>query len=440
MLRESRDSEWIPGPELESRQRMQLRALARHAAVHSPHFGSRLRQAGLVPEDLGQPGGLQRLEPVDRRGLTLAGEDFFCRTVPVGHGEVGMAITSGSTGEPVKVRRSAWSREHWLAAGLRERLWYGGDCRGKLGVVRANTMRAEEHAEWGVPYSLLFQTGPVSARPASTSVDSLVEWLDEWQPDELLSLPSCLEGVIGVLEGRGAKLPSPKVVRTLSETVAPSLRERVRKLWASEIRDSYSSEEFGLMAIQCPDAGTYHVLEHVILEVVAEDGSACRPGETGRILVTDLVNHASPMIRYAIGDWAEVAAPCACGIPHRSIRRFVGRERNLIRLPDGSRHWPLFGFHRWGEVHPVRQFQFVQAGENVLIARLRVDRIPSAPNEQRLAEIIRESLGHPFEIRFEWHMEALPRGRGGKFEEFMCLLAGSGSALHPKMGGIESGD
>jgi phenylacetate-CoA ligase len=125
---------------------------------------------------------------------------------------------------------------------------------------------------------------------------------------------------------------------------------------------------------------------------------------------------------------------------HRTLRRILGRERNLIRLPDGSRHWPLFGFHRWEEVHPVRQFQFVQVGENVLIARLRVDRIPSAPNRERLAEIIRESLGYPFEIRFEWRMEALPRGRGGKFEEFMCLLAGSGSALHPKMGEIESGD
>ncbi len=423
MLRESRDSEWIPGPELESRQRMQLRALARHAAVHSPHFGSRLRQAGLVPEDLGQPGGLQRLEVVDRRGLTLAGEDFFCRAVPAGHGDVGVATTSGSTGEPVKVRRSGRSREHWLAAGLRERLWYGGDCRGRLGVVRANTVRAEEHAEWGVPYSLLFRTGPVSARPAATSADALVQWLEGWQPDELLSLPSCLEGVVGGLEGRSARPPSPKVVRTLSESVAPSLRERVRKLWGSEIRDSYSSEEFGLMAIQCPAGGIYHVLEHVILEVVAEDGRPCGPGETGRVLVTDLVNYASPMIRYAIGDWAEVAAPCACGIPHRSIQRFVGRERNLICLPDGRRYWPLFGFHRWGEVYPVLQFQFVQVGENVLIARLRVDRIPSVPSAERLAGIIRESLGHPFEIRFEWHTEALPRGRGGKFEEFMCLLA-----------------
>ena len=106
LLREASDSEWIPGLELESRQRMRLRTLARHAVQVSPHFAARLSESGMQAEELGEPGGLQRLKPLGRVGLMQAGEDFFCREIPVGHGTVGESITSGSTGEPVVIRRT----------------------------------------------------------------------------------------------------------------------------------------------------------------------------------------------------------------------------------------------------------------------------------------------------------------------------------------------
>lgn len=424
LLREARDSEWIPVAELESRQRMQLRALARHAVRHSPHFAKRMLDAGLGADDLGEPGGLQRLPPMGRVELMRAGEEFFCREVPPGHGAVGESMTSGSTGEPVVVRRTARARAHWLAAGLRERLWMGRDCAGDLAVVRANADAAQECEDWGPPYSMLFRTGRASVRPASTPVEQLASWLEEKAADEWLVLPSCLAGILESLRQMGRVVRTPALVRTLSETVSNQLRDTMRQRFGVEIQDSYSSQEFGLMAIQCPVFGAYHVLEQVIVEVVNDEGGPCAPGEVGRLLVTDFINFASPMIRYDIGDLAEAGAPCGCGRPHRTLRRILGRERNLIRLPDGSRHWPRFGFHRWGDVHPVRQFQFVQIERDVLVGRLRVDRIPSRSSAERLAEIVRESLGHPLEIRFEWHTEALPRGRGGKFEEFTCLVSG----------------
>jgi phenylacetate-CoA ligase len=45
---------------------------------------------------------------------------------------------------------------------------------------------------------------------------------------------------------------------------------------------------------------------------------------------------------------------------------------------------------------------------------------PAPEQEARLTTIIQEELKHPFEIRYEWHEEPLPRGPGGKFEEFLC--------------------
>jgi phenylacetate-CoA ligase len=93
-----------------------------------------------------------------------------------------------------------------------------------------------------------------------------------------------------------------------------------------------------------------------------------------------------------------------------------------VWLPDGTRHWPTFGFQYWGDVFPVRQFQFIQEDRHTIIAKMSAQGRPTPAQEARLTEIICGSLGHPFELRYHWQEEPLPRGPGGKFEEFQCRL------------------
>jgi phenylacetate-CoA ligase len=420
LLREYAGAERLPVAELASRQRMRLRALARHCAAHSTHFAARLRAAGLTPEALAERGGLSALPPLTRRQLVEAGESLFCTAVPPGHGPITETSTSGSTGEPVTIRRPKNCHVHWLAACLREHLWHGRRFDGRLAVLRANIAAATSTPNWGAPSSLLFRTGPSAVQPPTLPISEVVRWLVAFSPQHLLVLPSCLAGIIAELETTGQRLPGLQSLRTLSETVTPHLRTEARRLFGLPVDDCYSSQEFGVMALQCPEAGTYHVAEPILLEVVDPEGRACAPGQTGRLLVTDLINFATPLIRYEIGDFAEVGEACPCGRNLAPIRRFLGRERNLVLLPDGSRHWPLVGFHQWGEVFPVRQFQFIQTDRQSITAKMSAPTRPTAAQAARLAAIIQESLGHPFEIRFHWQEEPLPRGPGGKFEEFHC--------------------
>ena len=256
--------------------------------------------------------------------------------------------------------------------------------------------------------------------PPSRSVQELCKWLGESEPDYLLVLPNMLAAIVGELEQTGQRPARLTGIRTLSETVHPRLREAVRRVLGVPIQDMYTSQEGGIIATECPEEGSYHVSETILLEVLDAAGQPCGVGEIGRIVVTDLANFATPLIRYEIGDYAEAGAPCACGRGLPVIRRFLGRERNLVLLPDGTRHWPVVGFHRWGEVYPVRQFQFVQLDRTTVLARMSASGRPSAEQEARLTAIIQEALQHPFAIRYEWHETPLPRGPGGKFEEFLC--------------------
>lgn len=38
-----------------------------------------------------------------------------------------------------------------------------------------------------------------------------------------------------------------------------------------------------------------------------------------------------------------------------------------------------------------------------------------------LRRVVQNALGHDFPIRFTYYPGSIPRGAGGKFEEFICL-------------------
>ena len=128
------------------------------------------------------------------------------------------------------------------------------------------------------------------------------------------------------------RLPGLREVRTLGEASTPDLRALCREAWGVPLVDVYSAEEVGYIALQCPEHEHYHVqAESVLVEILDERGAPAPPGETGRVVVTDLHNFAMPLVRYEIGDYAEVGEPCACGRGLPVLRRIVGRVRNMLR-------------------------------------------------------------------------------------------------------------
>ncbi len=420
-------AQWLPREQIERLQRVQLARLAEYAAEQSPHFRLRLREAELKPAELSEPGGLQKLPPLTRRRIQRAGEHLFCREVPAGHLPLGDGKTSGSTGEPVVVKRTAISRLHWYAMTFREHFWYSRDFREPLTAIRANLSEYEEIESWGAPVSLLFPSGPSQGIPIRTPIAEQADLLERFKPGSLIVLPGNLAALTDEFRKRGRTLPGLAHIRTLGETLTPFVREAAASWFGARVEDNYSSQEVGNIAIECPDSGLYHVMaESLLVEVVDDQGRACKDGEIGRVLVTDLQNSATPLIRYEIGDYAEVAAPCPCGRGLPTLRRIVGRERNLIAKPDGSRHWPMVGFARFREVAPVLQYQLIQESLLMIEVRLVCERPPTAAEEESLRSVILASLGFPFALRFTYFPDRIPEGASGKYEEFVCRVPAEG--------------
>ena len=213
------------------------------------------------------------------------------------------------------------------------------------------------------------------------------------------------------------------MVRTVGETLPDDLRMRCQAQWGLDIVDLYSSRELGYLALQCPVSGAYHIMaETVLVEILDPAGNSVGPGGIGRVVVTPLHNYATPLLRYDLNDYAEVGPPCACGRGLPTLKRILGRTRNMLVLPDGRRHWPLVGFAQFRDVAPVRQYQLIQNARERIRVRLVVDRALTTTEEHTLSVVIQDALGHPFVLDFEYVETALTRGTGGKFEEFICTV------------------
>ena len=92
---------------------------------------------------------------------------------------------------------------------------------------------------------------------------------------------------------RQQDLPPPRLrsIRATAGTVTPDWRRILEETFHAEVFDKYGSRECCDLACECREHSGLHIHSpNVFLEIVDAAGRPCRPGETGRILVTLLNN------------------------------------------------------------------------------------------------------------------------------------------------------
>jgi phenylacetate-CoA ligase len=323
---------------------------------------------------------------------------------------------------PARVRKTALTELLWRAFTVRDHRWHRRDLSGKLAAIRQG-MEAAEGVGWGVATDSIMTTGTLATLPVGTDVRTQLEWLEKQRPDYLLTHPTNLAELAKQSLARGIRLPGLREARTRGEMLTQETRDLCREAWGVPVSDMYSANEVGYIALQCPEHEHYHVqAEGVLVEVLDEEGVACKPGGIGRIVVTMLHNFAMPLIRYEIGDYAEAGPPCPCGRGLPVLRRIVGRVRNVLVLATGERQWPSFATRGLDKIAPVLQWQFVQKDYDRIEARLVTAGPLTGEQEESLRRHFLSRLPAGFRLEFVYFDE-IPRSAGGKFEYFISEVA-----------------
>ena len=426
VLAQLEQSQWWEPKHLQEQQFSQLATVLQYARESLPFYRQRLSDAGIAIDKDIHPTDWERVPILTRQQLQASVQKLRVRKPPPGHRQLGMAQTSGSTGTPVRVATTETTRMLWNAFVLREHYWHGRDFSNTLAAIRhfgddvvATYPDGLRLPDWGAPVKLLHASGPAVALDIHTDPRHQLDWLARQNPEYLITFPSNAAALLQRSLVDGGNLPNLREVRLVSEAIDDELRSSLHEAWGVQVVDTYSAQEAGSLALQCPEHDVYHVQsENILLEVVDTNGQACKPGETGQVLITTLQNFAMPLIRYEIGDYATVGEPCGCGRGLPVLTRILGRVRNMLVLPSGDTHWPNLAATFYRQAAPVIQHQLVQHDLEHLEARLVVERALTRDEEEALRSMIVERIGHPFTVQFSYP-ESIERSRSGKYEEFV---------------------
>jgi phenylacetate-CoA ligase len=414
-------TQWWPAAALERNQLRQLDFSLRHAHESVPFHRERLAAAGYPFRESLTSETFRLLPRSTRSDVQVHGEAMLSRAVPAEHGQVNSGETSGSTGAPIRHYGTDLTQFFWHACTLRDHLWHRREMSSKTAAIRKGVQDAE-HPSWGPPADLVFGTGPRVTLGIATDLDAQLDWLQRHRPAYLITNAYNLYWLARRSIERGITLPELRQVRSFGGTFPEDAREVARRAWNASLADIYTAEEVGYIALQCPEHNHYHVQsENLIVEILDEAGRPCAPGAIGKVVLTTLHNFAMPLVRYEIGDYAEAGAPCPCGRGLPVIRRILGRERNILTLPDGRQRWPSFPSDQWSQEAPVRQLQMVQHTRESIEVRVVPERTLTAREKEGLIAALRRCLGHPFEMKLT-ELAEIPRNASYKFEDFISKI------------------
>jgi phenylacetate-CoA ligase len=126
-----------------------------------------------------------------------------------------------------------------------------------------------------------------------------------------------------------------RCILPMGGSMSPGMKRVVESAFHARVHEDYGSAELSFIAAECCHQNGLHPFSAWFhIEVVCGDRPA-KPGEMGRLLITDLSNYAMPLIRYEIGDAGRfIESPCACGIggPRLEVH---GRLQDCLQSSDG---------------------------------------------------------------------------------------------------------
>jgi phenylacetate-CoA ligase len=394
-----------------------LRALSRRrlsrllgTAACTTFYQARLLEAGVTTSSLlleRDPAAvLAGLAPVTKAELREAGPALFVG----GRQRRGWlsSSSSGSTGEPFRVYYDA-------------RAW------ATLKVLVKLRARRRCGLEVGHRVALLDAVPPVDASPdggpagrvARISVlqpaEVVAAQLVAFAPHAVYGLPSALREAGAILQDGGARFRVP-LVFTSGELLHPGARAAISRAFQGRVFDIYGSSETKEIGWECPAGGMHVNADVLMVEIVDDDGQSLPDGAEGHIVVTSLVNQATPLLRYRTGDRGSLLpGRCECGLAFPLLGVVTGREADMLELQGGRRVSPYALTCALERVGQVLRYQITQLDP----ARVRVRAIahPDADRAamaERIRTVLRTDVAPFLEAEIEY-VDRLANGPRAKF-------------------------
>lgn len=425
LRRQLEASQWLPAEELEAVRLQRLKAFLLHVSESVPYYRRLFAEQGFEPRTRTTLADLACLPRLTKALIRQNVEQLKSMSA----GRLIRYSTGGSSGEPLVFFMGQERVTHDVAAKWRATRWWNVD------------IGDPEIVLWGSPIELTRQDRIKSLRdrifrtrllPAfEMSERRMSEYLVTIRgvrPRMLFGYPSALAMLASHARASMVKMRDIgiRVVFTTGETLYPEQRQTIEEVFGAPVANGYGSRDAGFIAHQCP-AGSLHVsAEHVVVELLDEEGHPVEKGQMGEVVVTHLATSAFPFIRYRTGDMATLSKQaCPCGRSLEVLGEVFGRSTDFIRTRSGNAMHALALIYEVRDKPGVRAFKFVQAQDLAIELQLVTGPELLPENEAQMLTALRARLGTdtPLAIR---KVEHIAPEKSGKYRYVVSYASTSG--------------
>lgn len=416
-IRSSRD--------LEKFREEALKKLIIHSYHNVPHYHYIMKEMGLTDGttvDLSKYGDLPILtkEIINKEEENLTSKDYHERKWVYNY-------SGGSTGKPIRVIQDYSYTKHSIASNY---YYYKN-------MLNIDEPYVKKILLWGSPSDFSKTSGLKSKildwftnkvllnsyRMTPEDMDGYIKTINSYQPDLIRGYSGSLYELAKHAKNRNTDIYSPPVLVGSAESLNTQMRNLIEEVFNTKIHDFYGSREINNLAGECEE-GMMHILPANIIEILDDNNNPVSPGQTGKVVVTNLFNYSMPLIRYQIGDMATLGSlKCKCGNPLPTLEKIDGRLFESFVLEDGTIISGEFFVQLIGVYCNkgfIDQFQVIQRAYDDLKV-LVVSESLSKSEIDDINEKIRIYMGQNCEIEWEFVSE-IPPTTTGKFLYTKSLL------------------
>jgi phenylacetate-CoA ligase len=324
--------------ELHRMQSERLQAMVSYCYHQTPFWRRKFDAAGLVPEDIRSMDDLPQIPFCTKTELQedQAKHPPFGSYVAIPRTQWShFSATSGTTGHPLRRVLSARDWQYMIDRFRRNPTMGPGDIVVILGPVDALIGPMVSSATAAAMGAMVVQAGLYDSAAKLRLIADL-------RPTAVSGTASYLMYLVELAQDLGIDLPGLGV-RVLSAFGEPGIaleetREKLRRAWGvNRIADGYGITEIFPLGGNCAHSTSLHIAgDLAATEIVdPETGQPLPAGETGEVVITNLVGESQPLLRYRTRDISRLATDTACACGFTGLRlegSIVGRVDDMIWL------------------------------------------------------------------------------------------------------------
>lgn len=257
-----------------------------------------------------------------------------------------------------------------------------------------------------------------------TPMEKFIQDLNLQKTNLLMAPPSFIRQLLPYADRIKVKL---KKIITYAEVLNDADKAQFETHFKTKVIEIYQASE-GQIASACK-AGHLHINEDLVFVELydANNKRIIEPNVIGhKMILTNLVNDAQPLIRYEMNDMIVLDEPCSCGSHFRRIKRIIGRcDDNLYFYDQHHQKQVVYSdlFSRWiiTTSDDIREFQVRQSSVGKLDITLDTqDTFDTNLVKKRLDKEL-EALGLVGIYTFTIEKLALPKHLN-KFKRFISMI------------------